>query len=246
MNKISRSFAIRITAAEDIYQDAVREALLRYRDTKGRITEEASVFKDEAAYINAHLTDAKAVARDELARAENTYRASIKSSAVGLKTELLTAINAPIPAGFPERLSFYRQAALTPTKTDAESLLALAGKSPLAVRAAAKLLDDLHSPVRITSRALDEYEADIAALDDLAEMPLVHAPDDCYSELVDVMAGQPKATQTASGYRFIGNTWSSLQLLTNRATVRGYISRIEAATDSWASDVTFEIRFINL
>ncbi|MBQ6175058.1 MAG: hypothetical protein IJK28_10585 [Clostridia bacterium] len=242
MNKTAQRHVAAIMDAETAYMNSTGTALLQYRQRKSQIYDAARAYKDEQAHIDKYLPDARDIARDALARAEYSYRNTIKTAVAGLKNELQAAISAPIPQTFTDRLSFYRAAALTPTKTDAESLIRMAGKNPLAIRAVAKLLDDTKAPIRIESRAVEMYEADLATLDELAQMPLVHAPDEVYTELCDVMAGQPAPNKTAAGYKNIGNTWTSIQLLTNGRFIAHNLKEIEAAADAWSADVTYQIR----
>lgn len=242
MNKVAQRHVAAIMDAETVYSNRTGTALLEYRQRKAQIISAAKAYKDEQSHIDKYLPEAREMARDALARAEYSYRNTIKTAVAGLKNELQAAISAPIPQTFTDRMSFYRAAALTPTKTEAEALLKMAGKNPLAIRAVAKLLDDTKAPIRIESRAVEKYEEDLAMLDNLAEMPLVHAPDEVHSELCEVMAGQPAPNKTSTGYRNIGNTWTSTQLLVNGRFITHDLKEIEAAADSWSADVTCQIR----
>lgn len=242
MNATAKRHVTAIMNAETVYMNSAGNALLDYRQRKAQIISASKAYKNEEDHVAQHLPTAKEIARDALARAEYAYRSTLKAHTEGLKTELQAAISAPIPAAFTERLSFYRAAALTPTKTEAEALLQMAGRNPLAIRAVAKLLDDTEAPVKIESRAVEQYEKDLDTLSELANMPLVHAPDEVYAELCDTMAGQPAPTRTRDGYKNIGDTWSKLGLLTNGKFVTSRIKDISAAADAWSADVTYQIR----
>ena len=242
MNKTAQRHVNAIMDAETAYLNSTGTALLEYRQRKNQIHDAAKAYKDEQAHVDKYLPEAKSIARDALTRAEHTLKSAIKSNLEGLKRELQTSINQPIPQGFTERISLYRAAALAPSRTEAEALLQMAGKNPLAIRAVAKLLDDMKAPVRVDSRSIDQYEADLDTLAALAEQPLLHCPNETYSELSEVMKGEPMPTRTANGYVNIGNTWDSTALLVACQIIPSQIRSIEKNADAWSADVTYQLR----
>lgn len=242
MNQTAKRQLEAILGAETTFENAVGTALMEYRTSKEQIRSAASAYKDEQSYIDERLPAAQNVARGKIERAEQSFRKALMDNTTGLKSELRSAVNAPIPQAFTDRIAFYRTANLTPTRTEAEGLLSMAGKNPLAIRAVAKLLDDTGAPVRIESRAVEQYEADLTALEELAEMPLIHAPYECFTELVETMSGQPMQTKTRDGYRDVGHTWDRTKLLINGSLISGKLKDIAASADAWSADITFTVR----
>lgn len=243
MNRQTKMYIDAILSAETTYTNTVGNALLQYRDSEEKINRAARAYKDEQSYKAQHLPAAQQVARDAMGRAEMIYRKAIQDSVTGLKNELKASINAPISSVFTQRLAFYRTANLTPTRTETEALLTMAGKNPLAIRAVAKLLDDQKAPIMLECRAISEYETDLKNLDDLATMPLLHAPYEVHTEMCECMKGQEKATLTANGWKMLGSRWSgSVELLMQQAAVTERIKAIEKAADTWSADVTYSLR----
>ena len=242
MNKTAQRYVNAIADAETAYLNSTGTALLEYRQRKAQIINASKAYKDESSHVDKYLPEAKSIARDALARAEHALKNAIKTNLEGLKRELQTSINQPIPQGFAERIGLYRTAALAPNRTEAEVLLTMAGKNPLAIRAVSKLCDDTKAPVRVDSRSIDQYEADLDALAALAEQPLLHCPNETFSELSEVMKGEPMPTRTANGYVNIGNTWNSMALLIACQTIPSKIRSIEKNADAWSADVTYQLR----
>lgn len=245
MNKTVSRFLNNIKFAEETYLDGVETILLKFRNDKERIDSMANKFipEEKKKYLDQCVPEILQTARHKLGLAEQAFRSELKRNIAGMKEELQGAINAPIPPAFTERLSFYRAANLTPSKTETEALISMAGKNPLAVRAVAQLLDDTNAPFKIESRAIEAFEKDLQDLDDLAEMPLVHSPASVHHELCEVMQGQRKATRTAAGWREIGYTWDgSVDLLLHGTAVTSRLKALESVSDAWSADVTYSLR----
>ncbi|MBR3017358.1 MAG: hypothetical protein IKH57_09835 [Clostridia bacterium] len=245
MNTKVKSLIANIMDAETIFQNDVGNALIRYRADKAKITMTASRFKSEyeKQYVDENLPVLKQSARDALGRAEQSFRKSLKENVDGLKKELKSAISAPISAAFTERLAFYRAASLTPSQTETEILLQLAGKSPIAISAIAKLLDDQNAPIFVECRSVADFEKDLKNLDDLTEMPLLHSPNEVHNELCDIMKGQPKLTRTANGWKSIGYSWEdSADLLMQGTDVSCRLKKLADVADTWAADVSYQLR----
>ena len=130
---------------------------------------------------------------------------------------------------------------MAPTRAEVDALLKMAGKSPVAVRAVAKLCDDFKAPVMVTSRQIDEFESDIATLEDLAKGPLTSSPMAFHSELCAVMNGQPKPIRRGDGYANAGHQWDSLGLLIQRSALAGKMEHLKEASDAWGADITYSV-----
>lgn len=242
MNKKARFFVDGVKNAEQDYLEDVDAILLHFRAEKAKIMAEASIYKDEKKYALPKIDELKKTARQQLRTAESKYRTTIQKSREGLKEELQTSINQPIPVGFTERLAFYRQSGMVPTRTEVEALLDLGQKSPLAVAAVQKLLDDLKAPIKVECRTIKQYEQDLQSLDQLAEMPLTHSGTDVHPELVEVLKGEPRPTRTAGGWRDIGERWTdSIDLLLNGTAVGQHLKQIEKNADAWSADITYSL-----
>ncbi|MBR1606976.1 MAG: hypothetical protein IJ664_04630 [Clostridia bacterium] len=242
MNKKAKMYLENITNGEKDFLEDVDAVLLHFRAEKAKIVAEASIYKDEKKYSLPKIDELKKTARQQLRTAEARFRATIQKSREGLKEELSAAINQPIPAGFAERLAFYRQSGMVPSRTEVEALLDLGQKSPLAVAAVRKLLDDLEAPIRLECRTIKQYEQDLQSLDQLAAMPLVHSGTDVHPELVEVLKGEPRPTRTAGGWRDIGERWTDgVSLLLNGAAVGQHLKQIEKNADAWSADITYSL-----
>ena len=243
MNARTKIYLDGIKIAEHDFLDKANNILLRYRAEKEKIISISKRYKDEDSYINENLPKAKQSARDALTKAETTFRETLRKNIIGMKTELKATISTPVPKEFSEQLSFYRTAGLTPSRTETEALLELGKRSPLSVKAVAKLLEDTHADIKIQCRSIEDYEKDLADLDDLAEMPLISSPFSTHTELVDVLRGTPKLTRTAVGWRNTGETWAdSVAVLLQTSAVSTRLKALENVADSWSADVTDILR----
>lgn len=242
MNKKTKMYLDSITNGEKDFVADVDAVLLNFRAEKAKIMAEAAIYKDEKKYSLPKIDELKKTARQQLRTAEVKFRSTIQKSRDGLKEELSAAINQPIPAGFTERLAFYRQSGMVPTRTEVEALLDLGQKSPLAVAAVQKLLDDLKAPIKVECRTIKQYEQDLQSLDQLAEMPLTHSRTDVHPELVEVLRGEPRPTRTAGGWRDVGERWTdSIDLLLNGTAVGQHLKQIEKNADAWSADITYSL-----
>lgn len=243
MNARTKVYLDGIKIAESDFMDKTNDILLRYRAEKEKIISISKRYKDEDAYINENLPKAKQSARDALTRAEDAFRKELVRNINGMRKELKATISTPVPKEFSERLSFYRAAGITPSRMETEALLELGQHTPLSVKAVAKLLEDTHAGVKIQSRSIEDFEKDLADLDDLAEMPLISSPFSTHTELVDVLRGTPKLTRTANGWRNTGETWAdSVQVLLQTTALTTRLKALETVADSWAADVTDILR----
>lgn len=242
MNRKAKAAIDNVVSAYETFQKENEKSLLSFRWSVQRAEKESEKYRDAEGYIAEKKKDAIAKAREELGQAESAFRAEIRKSIDVLKTELSAAITAPIADGFAERIALYRSAALAPSRSEVEALLTMAGKNPVAVRAVAKLLDDTSAPVKVTTRQIDEFESDVAALEDLSRGPLVSSPYGVHSELCAVVAGQPKPARRNDGeYIHVGHVWDSLDLTIQRAALASKIARLREAADSWGADVSYQI-----
>ena len=243
MNARTKIFLDGIKIAESDFMDKTNDILLRYRAEKEKIISISKRYKDEDQYIRENLPKAKQSARDALTRAEDAFRKELVRNINGMRKELKATISTPVPKEFSEQLSFYRAAGITPSRTETEALLELGKHTPLSVKAVSKLLEDTHADVKIQSRSIEDYEKDLADLDDLAEMPLISSPFETHVELTDVLRGTPKLTRTAAGWRNTGETWAdSVAVLLQTSAVSTRLKALENVADSWAADVTDILR----
>ena len=107
-----------------------------------------------------------------------------------------------------------------------------------AQRQVTAIMDAETAYMNSTGTALLQYRQRKAQICDAAKA----YTDEVYSELCEVMAGQPAPNKTSKGYRSIGNTWSTIQLLTNGKFIAHNLKEIKAAADAWSADVTYQIR----
>ena len=243
MNARTKSYLDGIKIAEHDFLDKTNDILLRYRAEKEKIISTSKRYKDEGGYVHENLPKAKQSARDALTRAEDAFRKELVRNITGMREELKATISAPVPKEFTEKLSFYRTAGITPSRTETEALLELGQRSPLSVKAVSKLLEDTHADVKVQTRSIEDYEKDLANLDDLAEMPLISSPFETHVELTDVLRGTPKLTRTAAGWRNTGETWAdSVQVLLQTTALTTRLKALETVADSWSADVTDILR----
>ena len=243
MNKTVLKYINGIRDGETAYLNTTGNILMRYRDEKAKIVATSKRYKNEEEYIQQTLPRVKQETRDALARAEGDFRKCLTENIAGLKTELKMSVSATVPQAFSEKLAFYRASGITPSRTETEALLELGLRSPLATKAVQKLLDDVNAPIKIEARAIEDYESDIANLDDLASMPLVSCPLEVHAELTDVLRGQPKATRTAMGWRDVGEKWNgSVDVLMQSMAVSNRLKALESNADAWTSDISWVLR----
>ena len=241
MNKTVLKYLNGIRDGETAYLNTTGNILMRYRDEKAKIVSVSTRYKNEAEYVEENLPRVKQETRDALARAERDFRKTLVENISGLKTELKMSVSATVPQAFSEKLAFYHASGITPSRTETEALLELGLKSPVCVKAVQKLLDDTNAPIKIEARAIEDYELDIANLDDLASMPLVSCPLEVHAELTDVLRGQPKATRTAMGWRDVGEKWNgSVDVLMQSMAVSNRLKALESNADAWTADVSWQ------
>lgn len=243
MNIKTKLFFDQISDAEEAYQAAMTGILAAFRQNKVKSRDKAQKYKNEKEIYHEMLEGHKQEARSAIRDAEGKFRAALKKASAGLHAELRNSVSDTVPPAFADRVGLYRSAGIAPTKLEAEVLLEMSGKNPLAVSILKRLLDDMKAPVRLTGKTISDFEEDLTKLDALSAGPLVHGPTEFHAELTELLTGTPKPTRLSDGsWVERGRTWEgSVDLLAAGGGVTSTLKALKAVAGTWSADVVNHI-----
>lgn len=246
MNKyISDTFSD-IRKAEKEYRQSVENALLEYRQTMAKVTDEATAFKDEAAYISSKKTAAAQKARTEIQLAENVFTVAAKVAANSLRDDLHQHLTTRPSAAFLDALRLYYDFDLCPTHAEIEALMGLNGGNTLGYRAINRTLKKTGAEYRIDSPDSTAYEADISAIEKLSHGYFMCVPDGYHHEAVEVFGGEKHLAMREDGSTYDnGAKWDSTSILMASTAYKQQAEAMDAMADRWSNTVIPSLKHIS-
>lgn len=230
MNQLNKSRFDRIKRAMESYKTDVKTALARYRVD----AEEAKQFKDETGYIAA----AKTNARNAINKAEHTLTSAVSGEVDGLHDELLQHMTTRPAAAFLDALRVYADFSITPEKIEVEALIKQNGGNALGVRAINRVLEQTDAAYRVEAPDSAQFEADIAALERLAQGGIRYAPEGYHTELTAIYKDTPRLVIRDDGSTYdAGYRWDSVSLITATASFNSQLATVDEMAGRWTDNV---------
>lgn len=194
MNAITKLSFDGLKKARDDYKATVTSELDRFRESTQKIQEK---YLPEVA--DQKMTIARNSARLSINAAESTFIEAIRETINDLSSNLGKYLLTAPSATFVEMVRLYRDFSLVPTQSEVEALIQRAGGNNLGLR----LLDDMlvknHAQYRIRHTEVRDYEADIAALEELAKGGYMWCPEDRLGEYNAIYNSVPKTKVFVEG-----------------------------------------------
>lgn len=245
MNKYISSTFDDLKRAETDYRDAVKSALVDYRRTMSRATEEAKQYKDESAHINGKKATAAHNARVAIQMGENAFTVALNVAVKSLRDDLHQHLTTRPSPAFLDAVKLYHDFGIRPSRAEIEALMTLNGGSSLGYRVINQVLKDTHSEYTIDAPDSAAYEADLAALEKLAHGNIRFVPDGYIHEMGEVYGGEKRLFMRDDGTTYdMGYRWDTTSLLMASAGYKEGAGAIEAMSDRWSSTVLPSLKHI--
>lgn len=238
MNRSNRNAFDRIKTAGTDYQNAVKEALFRFRQADAEAHEESKQYKDEARIYEAKRAAAVANARNAITLAENAMTGTISAEIDGLRDEAFQHIASRPNAAFLDCLKVYNDFGIQPSKFEVEGLLKQNGGNTLGIRAINRLLEKTDSKFRVEAPDGATFEKDLAALERLSRGGSMYSPIDYHTEMVEVFGGSPRLMHRDDGSTYDGGyKWDSVSLITARVGFEKSLADLDGMSERWSKAV---------
>lgn len=246
MNKYISSTFDDLKQEEASYRQSVENALLDYRRTMSKATEQAKQYKDEAAFIDGKKATAKREAQTAIQLAENAFTVAVNVAVKSLKDDLAQHLTTRPSPAFLDAVKLYHDFGIRPSHAEVEALMTLNGGTTLGYRVINQVLKDTHSEYTIDAPDSAAYESDLAALEKLAEGHIMYAPSEYYHEAVEVFGGEPHPLRRADGSRVdVGYKWDHISILTASGSYEGKIRDLDDMSARWSSTVLPSLKHVD-
>lgn len=246
MNKFVKTTFDSISREAESYRNSVKSALLDYRQEMEKAKKEAGVYKDEAEYIKGKKNDARRTAQVAIQLAENAFTVAVGVEAKSLRDDLHQHLTTRPSPAFLDALRLYYDFNITPSRSEIEALMELNGGNTLGYRALNRTLEKTRAEYRVDAPDSTTYEADLAALDELAEGHIMFIPRELHHEGVEVFGGEPRPIRRADGSRVdTGYRWDSVSVLTASANYEGKVKALDEMADRWSSTVLPSMKHVS-
>ncbi len=228
MNKGNQAIFKKITDAAQDYRVTVRVALEKYRAD----AEHAKLLKDETGYMAA----AKTNARNRIDQAEKSFRKAVSDQLPELKKELRQHLATRPNPGFLDALRVYSDFGIVPTRSDVEALVDANGGNPLGLRALNRVLEKTGAKFRVNAPDSAQYEADLKALDHLANREVKYSQNELHTELAAIYKGTPRLQYRPDGSSFdSGYKWDGTGLLISSNGFESAINSLAPMAERWSA-----------
>lgn len=235
-----------IKKAEASYRQSVETALLEYRQTVAKVTDEATAFKDEAAYISGKKAVAAQKARNEIQLAENVFTVDAKIAANSLRDDLHQHLTTRPSAAFLDALRLYYDFDLCPTHAEIEALMSQNSGNTLGYRALNRTLEKTGAEYRIDAPDSTAYEADLAVLERLANGNLMFVPEGFLHEASEVYTGEKQLQMRDDGSTYdAGRRWDTTGIMLATHSFNEQTGAIDAMADRWSNTVIPSLKHIS-
>lgn len=220
-------------------KDGITGALISYRSSLERVTNEAKAYKSEQEYIDQHTAALVSDARRKIAECEKSFCDYIQGVTVpALREALVERLTAQPKADFMRTLSYYQQFGIPVDEQEVKLLAYDCEGNFLALRALASVAQKSGISVRFPSVA--EYGKVVDRLERMAQPPLMYCPFDYLTEGVDVLPDTPLRRADGSVYGTSGRP-TSTGLIISAQGMEATMKAVVEAGDTWSAAVVPEI-----
>ena len=238
MNRLARNHftAIKKSAAE--FESEVARIYEVYRQTMSTARHEAQRYKDESAFVEGKQKDAIKRAQTAISQAQNVFTGEIKPEIEGLRDELHRALVTSPTDAFLKSLSVYSDYNLAPSRSEVDALIELAAGNGLALRALNAVLTKTGSAYRVSVPTTEGYEADLKALENLAEGHIVYSSPEFRRELTEILAGSPRMVRRRDGSYYDGGfRYDALSVSLESEAYSQRVAALDDMGDRWTDSV---------
>lgn len=246
MNRINLMIFQLIKEKAEHLREQTDNALEKYQREMNQAREKATVYKNEGQFIQAQKDILSGIARSEIVKAQRAFGADIERYCETLQDQLSEHVSEPINGAFRDQLGTIAQFGIKPSETQIRALLKQNGGNSLGIQALSKVLTDVGSRYKITSRAMEEYEADLRTIRQLAVQPISYNIMTYHHEAIEVLGGVP-VVQT----RDDGSTYTTAQsfdndsLLAATALFNIGLDKVNGMAKSWAADLSITTKDVS-
>lgn len=232
MNRDTERTFKKINAAISAFCGTTREAYKTFSDAEAKARTESTMYKDEQGEYKRRVDAAAETARQAYKQArevlEQTIRPEIDSLEKEYRSQLLCG---PAPA-FYQNLKVYSDFMITPSKTEAEQLLAQTNGAPLAIKALNKVLETTGAKLTVTPPP--DYEHDLKILKLVASPTVLYAPADMRGQGT-IWGGQKRPTFSEDGNLInVGFSWDAVSTITANQFFESYAHEIKGMGNRWS------------
>lgn len=233
MNRDTERTFKKINAAISAFCGTTREAYRAFDDAEAKAKTEAAAYKDERGEFQRRVDAAAETARQAYKQAREVLEQTISPEIDSLEKEYRSQLLCgPAPA-FYQNLKVYSDFGITPSKAEAEQLLAQTNGAPLAVKALNKVLESTGAKLTVTPPP--DYEHDLKILRLVSSPTVLYAPADMRGQGA-IWGGQKRPTFSEDGNLIVGGfTWDTVSTITANSFFESYAREISGMSNKWSA-----------
>lgn len=220
-------------------KDGITGALISYRSSLERVTNEAKAYKSEQEYIDQHTAALVSDARRKIAECEKSFCDYIQGVTVpALREALVERLTAQPDRAFMQTLQYYQQFGIRMDPQEVKVLAYDAAGNSLALRCLSSIAEK--SGIKVSFPTTAEYSGIIDRLEKMAQPPLMYCPNEFLHEGVEVMGNKPLRRADGTKYGEAGPV-DSLYLIMTTQSVESTMKAADEAGETWSKAVVPEI-----
>jgi len=227
-----------LSAAETLHAETCR-ILQSYRTKRDYEREISKRYKDEEGFFRQEQSKLAAIAREEIAKAEQAFSAKVTDYAKQMEGQLKKHLSMPVNSQFREKLSMLSDFGIQPEKIEIDDLLTLNAGNQIGLTALAKTLKKVDSPYVLKYHSTKDFEEDIAEIKDILRN-LKYIPADYHSEGCEIYKGitadfvYPNGAKLGSGI-----SYDSVWLIQSNVAFESALEKIKGMKDIWSADCSY-------
>lgn len=213
-------------------KDGITGALISYRSSLERVTNEAKAYKSEQEYIDQHTAALVSDARRKIAECEKSFCDYIQGVTVpALREALVERLTAQPDRAFMQTLQYYQQFGIRMDPQEVKVLAYDAAGNDLGLRCLAAVATK--SGVKVDFPPASELSSTIDRLERTAQPPLMIAPPDVLHEALQVFPDRPLRRADGTQYGTSGRP-DSVYLLMRHQEAEATMQAVDEAGDTWS------------
>lgn len=232
MNRSTEKSFRTINGAIAQYCGLCRKQYMDYNAAVETAKIESEKYKDSEGEFQRRERAAAETARNAVLEARATLNAILNREADALNEEFHTQVLADPAPNFFDKLRTFRDFGLTPSRAEAETLLAMTFGAPLAIRALNKTLADTGAGLVVTGT--NNYEQDLATIRIMGREDSLYIPFDIPG-CGGVWKGEPRyVPDNVGGVYKNGSKWDATSTVIANQMFENRAKNIREMTDRWS------------
>lgn len=171
MNRANKLTIDLLKASNEKYREAVKQICSLFLKQKSNAKDYASKFKSEDDVFRDSMRTIIKDCREKLHAAQKELAEIYEKQAVKLEDSVQEALMHALNVGFVQRLDFYRNTGMKPTKSEIEALIALADNHMTALAGINVVLENNGCNFRVKHTTVASLEKDLESLHNFAKLP---------------------------------------------------------------------------